>query len=215
MPVGSRQATAFYTKSALLFEATAQTNDDVASAFYNAGNAWFQANRLGRAITAYRNAARIRPFDKALLDNLAAARALTLNKVSEDRSSLERTPSYWLRGVTIAMSFCFWAVMLLCNRYESRSWRLLSYACAIALTSSAVILGMRLNSSRIEGVIITNSVEARKGPAYAYAPAFVEALHDGLEFKLIEERGAWIQIELTDGRRCWIPKNQASRLPAL
>ncbi len=215
LPVGSRQATAFYTKSALLFEATAQTNDDVASAFYNAGNAWFQANRLGRAITAYRNAARIRPFDKALLDNLAAARALTLNKVSEDRSILERTPSYWLRFVTIAMSFCFWAVMLLCNRYESRSWRLLSYASAIALTTSAVILGMRLNSSRIEGVIITNSVEARKGPAYAYAPAFVQALHDGLEFKLIEERGAWIQIELTDGRQCWIPKNQASRIQAL
>tara|TARA_B100000989_G_scaffold124824_1_gene92422 strand:- start:294 stop:2804 length:2511 start_codon:yes stop_codon:yes gene_type:complete len=215
MPVGSRQATAFYTKSALLFEANAQTNDDVASAFYNAGNAWFQANRLGRAITAYRNAARIRPFDKALLDNLAAARALTLNKVSEDRSILERTPSYWLRVVTIAMSFCFWAMVLLCTRYESRSWRILSYACAMGLATSAVILCIRLNSSRIEGVIITDSVEARKGPAYAYAPAFVQALHDGLEFKLIEERGAWIQIELTDGRRCWIPKNQASQLQAL
>ena len=85
----------------------------------------------------------------------------------------------------------------------------------MALTVSAVILGMRVNSSRIEGVIITDSVKARKGPAYAYAPAFVQALHDGLEFKLIEERGAWMQIELTDGRRCWIPKNQASRLPAL
>jgi tetratricopeptide (TPR) repeat protein len=70
-PVGSRQASAFYTKSALLFEAVAQTSDDAASAFYNAGNAWFQANKLGRAITAYRNAARIRPFDEALLDNLA------------------------------------------------------------------------------------------------------------------------------------------------
>ena len=105
--------------------------------------------------------------------------------------------------------------MLLCTRYELRRWRLLSYASAIALTLSAVILGMRLSSSCIEGVIITDSVEARKGPAYAYAPAFVQALHDGLEFKLIEERGAWMQIELTDGRRCWIPKNQASRLPAL
>ena len=105
--------------------------------------------------------------------------------------------------------------MLLCTRYELRRWRLLSYASAIALTLSAVILGMRLSSSCIEGVIITDSVEARKGPAYAYAPAFIQALHDGLEFKLIEERGAWMQIELTDGRRCWIPQSQASRLPAL
>jgi tetratricopeptide (TPR) repeat protein len=215
MPVGSRQATAFYTKSALLFEATAQTNDDAASAFYNAGNAWFQANKLGLAITAYRNAARIRPFDEALLDNLAAARALTLNKVSDDRSILERAPSSWLRVVTIVMSFCFCGLMLLCTRYESRYWRLLSYASAMVLALSVVILVVRLNGSLIEGVIITDSVEARKGPAYAYAPAFVQALHDGLEFKLIEERGAWMQIELADGRRCWIPKNQASRLPAL
>ena len=215
MPVGSRQATAFYTKSALLFEATAQKNDDAASAFYNAGNAWFQANKLGRAITAYRSAARIRPFDEALLDNLAAARALTLNKVSDGRSILERAPSSWLRVVTIVMSFCFWGMMLLCTRYESRSWRLLSYASAMVLALSAVILVVRLNSSLIEGVIITDSVEARKGPAYAYAPAFVQALHDGLEFKLIKERDVWMQIELSDGRRCWIPKNQASLLPAL
>ena len=105
--------------------------------------------------------------------------------------------------------------MLLSTRYESRYWRLLSYASAMVLALSAVILSMRLSSSCIEGVIITDSVEARKGPAYAYAPAFVQALHDGLEFKLIEERGGWIQIELTDRRRCWIPKSQASRLPAL
>ena len=204
-----------YTKSALLFEATAQRNDDAANAFYNAGNAWFQANKLGRAITAYRNATHIRPFDDALLDNLAAARALTLNNISEGRSILERIPSSWLRVVTIVMSFCFWGMMLLCARYESLSWRLLGYASAMVLTLSAVTLATQLNGSRIEGVIITDSVEARKGPAYAYAPAFEQALHDGLEFKLIEERGAWIQIELFDGRRCWIPQSQASRLQAL
>ena len=94
MPVGSRQATAFFTKSALLFEASAQTSDDAASAFYNAGNAWFHANKLGRAITAYRNSARIRPFDEALLSNLVAARALTLNNVSDNRSILERAPAH-------------------------------------------------------------------------------------------------------------------------
>jgi uncharacterized protein YgiM (DUF1202 family) len=214
-PVGTRQASAFYTKSALLFEAVAQMDNDAASAFYNAGNAWFQANKLGRSIAAYRNAARIRPFDQALLDNLAAARALALNKIPEGRTSLQRTPSSWLRVVTIALSFCLCGTMLLYIRYKSQRWRLLSYACAIALGLSVVILGLRLGSSRIEGVITTDSVEARKGPAYAYAPAFGQALHDGLEFTVIEERDRWIQIELADGRRCWIPQSQASLVSAL
>jgi SH3-like domain-containing protein len=113
------------------------------------------------------------------------------------------------------MSFCFWGMMLICTRYELQRWRLLSYASAIALGLSVVILGLRLGSSRIEGVITTDSVEARKGPAYAYAPAFGQALHDGLEFTVIEERDRWIQIELADGRRCWIPQSQASLLSAL
>jgi hypothetical protein len=214
-PVGSRQAKAFYTNSALLFEALAQTDDRPASAFYNAGNAWFQTNKLGRSIAAYRNAARIRPFDQALLENLAAARALALNKVPESRSILERTPISWLRVVAVVLSFCFWAMMLVCIRYQSRGWRLLTNASAIALALSVLILGIRLSHRSIEGVITTDSVEARKGPAYAYAPAFAQPLHDGLEFKLIDERDTWMQIELSDGRQCWIPENQASRLPAL
>ena len=196
-------------------DAGAQTDNEAASAFYNAGSACFQANNLGRSIAAYRNAARIRPFDQALLDNLAAARALALNKVPEGRTSLQRTPSSWLRVVTIVLSFCLCGTMLLYIRYESQRWRLLTYASAIALGLSVVILGLRLGSSRIEGVITTDSVEARKGPAYAYAPAFGQALHDGLEFTVIEERDRWIQIELADGRRCWIPQSQASRVTAL
>ena len=105
--------------------------------------------------------------------------------------------------------------MLLYVRYESQRLRLLTYASAIALALSVVILGVRSGSSRTEGVITTNSVEARKGPAYAYAPAFDQALHDGLEFTLIDERDTWIQIELADGRRCWIPQSQASLILAL
>ena len=105
--------------------------------------------------------------------------------------------------------------MLLYVRYESQRWRLITYACAIALALSVIILGLRSRSSRTEGVITTHSVEARKGPAYVYAPAFGQALHDGLEFTLIDERDSWMQIELTDGRRCWIPQSQASLVPAL
>jgi SH3-like domain-containing protein len=105
--------------------------------------------------------------------------------------------------------------MLFYIRYESQRWRLITYACAIALAHSVVILGVRSGSSRTEGVITTNSIEERKGPAYVYAPAFDQALHDGLEFTLIDERDRWMQIELTDGRRCWIPQSQASLVSAL
>jgi hypothetical protein len=30
-------------------------------------------------------------------------------------------------------------------------------------------------------------------------------LHAGAEFVLVEERKNWVQVELPDGRTCWLP----------
>ena len=46
---------------------------------------------------------------------------------------------------------------------------------------------------------------ARKGDGDTYEPSFKEPLHAGAEFKLMENRGEWYQVELADGQRCWIP----------
>ena len=58
------------------------------------------------------------------------------------------------------------------------------------------------------GVVITESVLARKGPDYAYAAAFHEPLHDGVEFTVLETREGWGRVALTDGRICWLPLSQ-------
>ena len=58
-------------------------------------------------------------------------------------------------------------------------------------------------------MVILEEVTARKGPAYAYAQAFYEPLHDGLEFTLLDTRGDWGLIALPDGRQCWIVLTQA------
>ena len=55
------------------------------------------------------------------------------------------------------------------------------------------------------GVIIDQEVIGRQGDAESYQPSFEDPRHGGTEFALLEERGAWWQIELPDGRRSWIP----------
>jgi hypothetical protein len=54
------------------------------------------------------------------------------------------------------------------------------------------------------GVIIDDETVARKGDAVTYQPSFTDPLCAGTEFQLIENRGAWWQIELVNGVRCWI-----------
>ena len=60
------------------------------------------------------------------------------------------------------MSFCFCGFDAHVHSLQIEVLAL-SYASAMVLTLSAVILAVRMNSSLIEGVIITDSVEARKG----------------------------------------------------
>ncbi len=60
-----------------------------------------------------------------------------------------------------------------------------------------------------EGVILDEEVVARKGDGETYQPSFKDPLHAGTEFRLTQDRDAWYQIELRDGRRCWIPGKAA------
>lgn len=59
-------------------------------------------------------------------------------------------------------------------------------------------------------MVIVQEVQARKGPGYHYEPAFNVPLHDGTECVLIESRGDWQRVVLTDGRECWLPTTQVS-----
>ncbi|MFT5826803.1 MAG: hypothetical protein ACI8ZW_002318, partial [Yoonia sp.] len=47
-----------------------------------------------------------------------------------------------------------------------------------------------------------------KGPSYAYAAAFHEPLHDGVELTLHQSREEWGLVSLVDGRECWVPLTQ-------
>jgi SH3-like domain-containing protein len=62
------------------------------------------------------------------------------------------------------------------------------------------------------GVVVVPEVFGRKGPSYRYQTAFNEALHDGLELEIVEQRDAWLQVELSDERRSWVPESQVQRV---
>lgn len=64
----------------------------------------------------------------------------------------------------------------------------------------------RQSSMNTIGVVLSPEVIGRQGDAESYQPSFEDPLHAGTEFLLLEDRGAWWQIELPDGRSSWIPE---------
>jgi hypothetical protein len=77
-------------------------------------------------------------------------------------------------------------------------------ACGFSVSTDTLLAG-----DRIEGVVLADDVVVRKGNGEGFEPQFEEALHQGVEFRLVEERPGWLHIELANGMTGWIRSGQA------
>ncbi|MEM7673008.1 MAG: tetratricopeptide repeat protein [Verrucomicrobiota bacterium] len=205
---GSDAQSALLQEAALKFEESAENYTHAGEAWYNAGNAWFQSGELGRAIAAYRHASIYRPFDKELRENLSAARALTLNSIEAEESAWETIPVSWIKAGILITNLIFWSGLLGTIIYRNRPIIVVTTIAGIAFFIISANLIHRVLQQETYGTVITESVFAKKGPSYAFANAFNEPLHDGLEFTLEEIRKSWARIKLADNRICWVPISQ-------
>ncbi len=189
--------------------------------FYNAGNAWFLSDDVGRAILDYRRAQLYIPSDANLAQNLAYARSTRLDRFEEKQETrVLRTLLFWhydlppvVRSVLFALfSGCFWIAAAI--RLRRRAWApvvvLLVTGALAALFLGSLIADTVAGPGEHGGVILAQQVTARKGDGQSYEPSFTDPLHAGTEFQLVESRPDWYQIELPDGRRCWIPSDSAA-----
>ncbi|WP_372807115.1 hypothetical protein [Pontiella sp.] len=188
--------------------------------FYTLGNSWFMANDLGRAILNYRRAEHYLPGNADVQHNLASALALRTDLIPKQEPSplaakllgwhlnSSTTLRWWL------FAFCwllFWSACFWTSRTPKKEARITAAATGVL---SAILLASLLADAIMArrahpGVIVAREVLARKGDGTMYAPAFLEPLHSGTEFRLLEERTDWWHVRLADGQSCWIPAGAA------
>lgn len=219
-----RQAKELYAKAAMRFERIVREgNIENGKLYYNIGNTYFRMGDLGRAILNYRRAQRYIPSDSNLYENLVYARSRRYDKIEEEQQTKAlKTLLFWhydlssrTRSIIFVVCFgLFWlgaSIRLFSGKSPPR-W---SLACMGFM--AAIFLGSLISEGTMEhrnraGVVLAEEVIGRKGDSLAYQPSFKEAIHAGTEFKLVESRDNWYNIELNDGRCCWIPNKKAELL---
>ena len=185
--------------------------------FYNIGNINFLLQDTGRAILNYRRAEQFIPNDPNLVKNLAYARNMRQDKLEiKDQRKILQTLLFFhydfgtrTRLVLFGISYLlFWifAGLKIFSRRPYTSWVLSISLCFTLLFGASLYIEGLQSTTSLEGVILDSEVIARQGDADSYQPSFEDPLHGGTEFMLLEDRGAWWQIELSDGRSCWIPE---------
>lgn len=191
--------------------------------FYNVGNSWFMAGDIGRAILNYRRAERFMPNNADLKNNLKAALEMRADLIppKEPNPLAARLLGWHLNSSTLVRWWLFaacwllfwgaWFWMARTTKKDARFTTLVTGILSVLLLGSLTTEYV-LNRKAQPGVITIREVLARKGDGDMYAPAFLEPLHSGTEFKELEKRGNWRHIRLADGQPCWIPEAAAETI---
>lgn len=187
---------------------------------YNLGNAYFQAGDIGRAILNYRRAELYIPGDANVEQNLSQARKSRQDTFEEkQQTKVLRTLLFWHYDLSLktrswllaVFSGAFWIAAAI--KLRRSAWipaALLVVAGAIGLLFLGSLAAEAIAGKNAQaGVILAEQVTARKGDGESYEPSFNEPLHAGAEFTVLDSRNDWRQIELPDGRQCWIPEKSA------
>ncbi len=210
---GEPATESLFTQSALKFESAATERKRPGASWFNAGNAWFQAGEIGRAISCYRQARIYRPFDETVTASLTAARALSVDVLEDNRGlQLDLIPVRWLSAGLVFTVWIFVALLLVHRRFKTGASITSVIVMLVILIALGSVTAIAVSHSETEGVIVAGSLYGRKGPAYRYEQAFNESLHDGLEFRILDERDGWLMVRFADERQCWIPADQVRRI---
>ena len=191
--------------------------------FYNIGNSWFMAGELGRAVLNYRRAQLYLLNDPDLIHNLETALEMRADLIPEQEPhplatrffswhlNTESSTRWWLFA---AGWLIFWGSAYWSRRSARREPRI---ACTAGGAFTLIFMISLLaeawaSGSSDPGVVTEKEVLARKGDSTMYAPAFLDPLHEGTEFKLLENRREWWHVQLDDGQTCWIPSRSAEQV---
>jgi tetratricopeptide (TPR) repeat protein len=216
----AERARTLYQKALYRFEAVVNEGQGSnGKLLYNIGNTYYRLGHIGRAILFYRRAQLLIPADRNLKHNLRYVRTQRADLIpSRQDSAVFHTLFIWhfslpMRAKLFLFIAAFWGACILTAHLllqpdRRRRWKNIFFVfwggIALMMAVSLVIDEVRLRTLK-DGVIITEEVVARKGDGIAYQRSFVDPLHQGTEFRLLEERTGWYYIELEDGRKGWIP----------
>ena len=188
--------------------------------FYNIGNINFLLDDIGRALLNYRRAEQYIPNDPNLAKNLAYARNMRQDNLEiKDQKKIEQTLFFFhydlgtkTRLILFGIAYVFFWILAGLKIFSHRPYTTWVLAISLFFTlmfGTSLAVEQYQATRNQEGVILAPEITARQGDAESYQPSFEDPLHAGTEFILLEERGAWWQIELPDGRSCWIPSHSA------
>ena len=197
-----------------------------ASLYCNTGDAFFKGGNIPIAILYYERALKIDPSYEDARYNLEL-----LGSMIQDR--IEPVPEYvlkaWARDLCYLMDSDSWAIcflvflaaalalVLVFLLAPTAGGRRAGFFTGIVMLVLAVLsltfsIWQKNDYTDADKAIVMRPVTSVKSSPAAGSSTDLFILHEGTKVKIIDEVGAWNNIELADGRQGWIPSADIERI---
>ncbi|MBU0509583.1 tetratricopeptide repeat protein [bacterium] len=199
-----------------MWESLLRSNTVSGPLLYNLGNAYYRQGEIGKAILFYDRAIRRMPRDADVRENLELARMAVVDEIE---SPVRLVIWNWVDSVRDYLSLRELAtllqfvgllavIVLLVVRFGPagvRRWAKIAATIAVAVFLIAGSwYGWRASlDGREYAIILVDKTDVRSAPNEASQQIF--SLHEGTKVRCRERLGAWVHIQLSDGRKGWMP----------
>ncbi len=205
-----------YAKAVAGYEQALKAGWDNGHLHYNLGNAYYQSGRLGPAVFHFLQARLRLPRDEDVAANLSTAIRRTEDLLEWESLSPLASVLFWLEDFNFweHLQALFWLYLGL---WATLVWELFRPGPRPRLVRR-VLLGLgvvclvstlarwHLERGQPFGVVIPPSVEARTKDQGFSGTTF--RLHEGTVVRILEQGESWVTIELPDGRKGWVTRDQ-------
>ena len=211
-----------YAEAAAGYEALLQQQQN-ATLYYNAGNAYFKQGELAKAILNYERALRLEPNHKDAKFNLEFAQSKITDNIEEHDFFL----SIWAQAVRNSMHEHTWIILsivlflltltgILVFLLGREPWlRKTAFHTAWVALLFCIIAGVSANSLhkrdtlRNEAIITQGIVNAKASPDRSGTDLFT--LHEGTKVTIRETLGEWVNVKVGK-KEGWIAAKDLERI---
>ncbi len=211
-----------YRRSAAAFEALADAGFQNVAIFYNLGNVYYRLGDLGRAIANYRRALRLGPADPRVQANLRLARNRVVPLIEPGEAPWHHAALLWHTRTTpasrriVAWSASVIGAVLLMARARRRSSPLLVGGVLLALLGAGAAASLAWQvvdeQRRPHAVVVRGEPALRVGRGEGYDAALKQPLGPGVELRILQQQGDWVECRLPNGVTGWLPASAVERI---
>lgn len=185
---------------------------------FNAGNAHFKANQIGKAVAAYIQAAEITPRDPDVRANLRFARAQVQGPTLQRAVWQEAVATLSLRewslvsagGIWLSFGLLALGQMAQTTRRPLRNWVWAAFALTLLACAGLAIRYSIRPENRLAFVTLTEAT-VRNSP-FDESPAAFTA-RDGAELEILDRKEGWLQVSDGSRNHGWVKSASVVTLP--